>query len=68
MARVNSQIVRRSNALLGYGEKLVYEEAAVYTNFFRSFNAFVGLIVFATTLFNPPVTWLLRKFVLPKPG
>ena len=68
MARVNSQIVRRSNALLGYSKLLRYEEASVQTNFFRSFNTFVGLIIFATTLFNPPVTWLLRKFVLPKPG
>ena len=68
MARVNAQMVKRSNVLLGYSEKLVYEEAATYSNFFRAFNAFVGLICFATTLFNPPVTWVLRKFVLPKPG
>jgi len=29
MARVNSQIVRRSNALLGYSKLLRYEEASV---------------------------------------
>jgi short subunit dehydrogenase-like uncharacterized protein len=28
----------------------------------------MGLFVFGTAFFFPPLQWLLRKFVLPKPG
>ena len=68
MASVNALIVKRSNVLLGYSNHLSYYEAKVHTSFTKAFNDFLGTVYFGTSLFFPPLTYLLRKFVLPKPG
>jgi len=38
LADGNAGIVKRSNALLNYSSKLVYNECMVYDNFFAGFN------------------------------
>jgi short subunit dehydrogenase-like uncharacterized protein len=69
MASVNVNYVRRSNALLDFSPKLVYREAAVYSNFFAGFSAFLDLVIFGTCLFTPVLSWALQSSgVLPKPG
>lgn len=68
MSEGNSDIVKRSNVLLNYGEKLHYEEGLVYNNFFQGFLATFGLVVLGTCFFNDPLFSFLRKHVLPKPG
>jgi len=70
LATGNSLIVKRSNAILNYsGEKnLQYEEALVYPTFSEGFNEMFGMIIFGTSLFFYPLCWLMRTFVLPKPG
>ena len=68
MAPCNSNVVKRSNVLLGYAPKLDYREAVLYPGFMAGFNSTLGLIVFGTALMLPPLQWVLRKFVLPKPG
>lgn len=75
MAQVMINCVRRSNAINGYsgdpmGEKsgLKYYEAAVYPSFLAALFDFQFMVVFGTCLMCPPLAWLLRKYVLPKPG
>lgn len=68
MAMVMANCVRRSNALLGYGQKLKYYEAARYPHFPAAFVNVFGLILFGTCLACPPLAWLLRTCVLPSPG
>eukprot|EP00697_Spironema_sp_BW2_P009554 gnl/Spiro4/24506_TR12145_c0_g1_i1.p1 gnl/Spiro4/24506_TR12145_c0_g1~~gnl/Spiro4/24506_TR12145_c0_g1_i1.p1 ORF type:complete len:504 (-),score=88.61 gnl/Spiro4/24506_TR12145_c0_g1_i1:118-1629(-) len=68
MAAVNVNCVRRSNAMLGYGPQLVYEEAVVYPSFFAGFVTNIGLLILGTSFFCPPLLWVLQKFVLPAPG
>jgi len=68
MASTNSGVVRRSNAVLDYSKKIVYKEAQAHCNFMTAFvNAFT--IAFLLTSLNfYPLQWLLKKFMLPKPG
>ena len=74
MSPINTKIVRRSNALLGYpyGEDFCYEEAILVGSgpvgwVIATIGALgVGLCMLALGL--PPTRWLLKKFVLPKPG
>eukprot|EP01043_Picozoa_sp_COSAG02_P014185 COSAG02_NODE_580_length_20059_cov_3.703908_7_plen_231_part_00 len=68
MAMVMANCVRRSNALLCYGPKLRYYEAARFPNFPAAFVNMFGLIMFGTALSCPPLAWLLRTFCLPSPG
>lgn len=68
MASVMANCVRRSNAILGYGPKLSYYEAARYPSFAAGFVSVFTLIIFGTCLACPPLTWILRTCVLPKPG
>lgn len=70
LATGNSLIVKRSNAILNYsGDKnLVYEEALVYPSFSVGFNEMFSMIIFGTSLFFWPLGWVMRTFVLPKPG
>jgi hypothetical protein len=68
MAMVMANCVRRSNALLCYGPKLSYYEAARFPNFAAAFVNMFGLILFGTALSCPPLAWLLRTCCLPSPG
>jgi len=68
MASVMSNCVRHSNAQLRYSPKLVYAEAAAFGGFMAAVIAMIQLTVFGTALFCPPLKWILRGCVLPKPG
>ena len=74
MAPINTRVVRRSNAIMGYpyGREFRYREV---TRFGRgakgrllasSFAA--GLAAFVAASALPPSRWLLERFALPKPG
>lgn len=69
MAGVNANCVRRSNAVLGYSNKLIYSEAQVYPNFFAGFVTLMLMIVFGTCLAIPLVLWfMLQSGIMPSPG
>ena len=74
MSPMNTKIVRRSNALLGYpnGEDFRYEEAMLVGSgplgWVRATSGAVGVGGFMLALALPPTRWLLRKLVLPKSG
>jgi short subunit dehydrogenase-like uncharacterized protein len=74
MSPMNTKIVRRSNALLGYpfGKDFRYDEAIlVGSGPVGWVIATIGALAvggFMLALASPPTRWLLKKFVLPKPG
>ncbi|MDH3503526.1 MAG: saccharopine dehydrogenase NADP-binding domain-containing protein [Nitrospirota bacterium] len=74
MGPINTKIVRRSNALLGYlyGEDFGYEEAILIgsgpVGWVIATIGALGVGGFMLALALPPTRWLLKKFVLPKPG
>jgi short subunit dehydrogenase-like uncharacterized protein len=73
MAPINTKVVRRSNALMGYpyGREFRYEEAMLTGDGARGWiTASLGALgtdVFMRALALGPARWLLKK-VLPKPG
>jgi short subunit dehydrogenase-like uncharacterized protein len=74
MSPMNTKIVRRSNALLGYlyGKNFRYEEAILVgsgpVGWVVATIGALGVGGFMLALALPPTRWLLKKFVLPKPG
>jgi short subunit dehydrogenase-like uncharacterized protein len=74
MGPMNTKIVRRSNALLGYpyGEDFRYEEARLVgsgpVGWLRAKTGAVGFCGFLVAAALPPTRWLLKKYVLPKSG
>jgi len=74
MAGINTRIVRRSNALLGYryGRDLRYDEAVDtgrgLGGRLRARTLSTGLAAFTTGVALPPTAWALRKLLLPAPG
>lgn len=74
MAGINTRVVRRSNALLGfpYGPDFRYDEAvdtgAGLGGRLRAGALSAALGAFTTAAALPPTAWLLRTFVLPSPG
>lgn len=70
MSGINTRIVHRTNALLGYpyGSEFVYDESVLTGKGLRGWvgAAAVGLGLSAFTV--APVRRLLERFVLPKPG
>jgi hypothetical protein len=64
MAAVNGNCVRRSNAILNYGENLKYSEATVYPSFISGFVTLVQLMLLGASLTIPPLQWFLRKVLL----
>eukprot|EP00911_Craspedida_sp_UC1_P002746 UC1_evm1s2014 len=68
MSGVNFNAVRRSNALRSWGPDLRVTEAEVFPNLAAAFVRLVSLVVVGTALALPPTRWLLRRYVLPKPG
>eukprot|EP00981_Chlorochromonas_danica_P011248 scaffold3825_cov179-Ochromonas_danica.AAC.5 len=67
MAMVMANCVRRSHVLNQYSDKLIYREAAVQPSFMAAYVQYVGLLIFGTALFFPPLRFLLQK-ILPEPG
>jgi short subunit dehydrogenase-like uncharacterized protein len=71
MAAVMANCVKRSNAVNNYSganTRLKYYEAMIFPNFMAGFIHYMGLVWLATSFVLPPLKWLLRTFVLPKPG
>lgn len=74
MAMINTRVVRRTNALLGYpyGRDFRYDERVDAGPGFRGrlraqrLAWTAGSLTTAAAL--PPTAWLLRRFVLPEPG
>jgi short subunit dehydrogenase-like uncharacterized protein len=63
-----TQAVKRSNALLNYGKKVTYCEGRCFGSFFGALGSFLALLFVGVTLYIPPLRFLMRTFVLPKPG
>jgi short subunit dehydrogenase-like uncharacterized protein len=74
MAGINTRVVHRSNALLGYryGRDFQYDEAMLTGDGFKGQLAAVGLATgigaFLAATVIPPTRWALERWVLPKPG
>lgn len=68
MAAVMSNCIRRSNAVLGYSESMVYAESEVYPSFFAGFINMVNLILGGTMLLCTPLRLLAVKTIIPSPG
>jgi short subunit dehydrogenase-like uncharacterized protein len=74
MAAVNTRVVRRSNALLGYpwGRDFLYSEVWAFApgvkGMLLASGMTVGLGAFLVAMRVPPVRRLLEKRVLPAPG
>lgn len=74
MARFNSRIVLRTNALLNYtyGRDFLYDEALVCGKGFkgrvRGGNLMIGIWIAIKLMKFPLTRWLLLKTVLPSPG
>jgi short subunit dehydrogenase-like uncharacterized protein len=74
MGPMNSKIVRRSNALLGYpyGEDFRYEEAVLVgggpAGWLRAAMGVAGARGFMLAMALPSTRWLLKRYVLPKSG
>ena len=68
MAAANACVVKRSNALLGYGQKVTYREGMEASSKWKACGTFLQLAMLGLLLAFPPSRALLRRFVLPKPG
>jgi len=68
MSGVNANAVKRSNALLDYSPALVYSEGLATTSLLAAVLSFSQLALFGLLVALPPARFLLRKFLLPKPG
>jgi short subunit dehydrogenase-like uncharacterized protein len=74
MAPMNSKIVRRTNALLGYpyGEDFRYDEARVVgdglSGRIKAKAQALGYVAFLAAVASPPTRSVLKKYVLPGTG
>lgn len=68
MAGVNANAVKRSNALNGYGDGLVYCEGQAWSSMFGAVKYLIGLMLFGLAIVIPPIRAFLRAYVLPAPG
>jgi len=68
MAGVNANAVKRSNALLGYGENITYTEGLACNSRVGAALNFMGLATFGLLAAFPPTRFALRNTILPKPG
>lgn len=68
MAAVNGTTVKRSNALNHYGPKVEYCEGTAFSSYFSALAYFLSMCFVGLCMVIPPVRWLLRAYVLPKPG
>ena len=74
MSGVNTRVVRRSNALMGflYGDNFKYSEvysfSKGFSGFIKSLSMLIGIACLKLAISFRPSLWLLRKFFLPAPG
>lgn len=74
MAAINERVVHRSNALSGnaYGKHFSYHEAMItgkgLQGRLKALGLVTGLGVFMLTAVSKPISGLMEKYVLPKPG
>ena len=74
MAPMNTKIVRRTNALLGYpyGEDFRYEEASLVgsgpAGWLKAKAEAIGYVGFLAAVATPPTRRLLERYVLPESG
>lgn len=74
MAGINTRVVHRSNALLGYryGRDFQYDEAMLTGDGLKGRVSAIGLATgigaFLAATVIPPTRWALERWVLPKPG
>ncbi len=72
MATINTRIVRRSHALLGYGDSFRYREVMSLPKgpkgFITATAVAAGITGFAISAALPPTRALLARYVLPKAG
>jgi len=68
MAGVNAYSVKRSNALNKYGKKVTYCEGERAGSLIGGIFTLIIWIIYGLFIYIPPLRWLMRKFVLPKPG
>ncbi len=69
MAPVNKKVIGWTQALFGRNAApLAYSEAQLSPDLVTAFVSYAGLIVLATALLNPLSGFILRKYILPKPG
>jgi short subunit dehydrogenase-like uncharacterized protein len=71
MADINSPVVRKSNAILGYkyGENLRYHETMAVPSLLHAIGMVSGLVLGVGCIAIAPIRWTLFKVgALPKPG
>lgn len=69
MAAANAPVVRKSAALLGYGERVRYSEVQAVPSLLGAVGGLFGLLLGGLALLTPPIRWLLfLARVLPRPG
>eukprot|EP00659_Diplonema_papillatum_P009082 gene9082-14072_t len=68
MAPPNARVISRSNAILKYGESLVYKEVSIAPSLPAALAAVGNIFAVVCVLWCTPLTWLLRRYVLHKPG
>ncbi|GAB5363285.1 hypothetical protein AAMO2058_000870400 [Amorphochlora amoebiformis] len=68
MAPVNANVVRRSNALLGYSPVFTYYEVMTFPGCMAAWLAQTVNLFIGTAIFLPPCKAFMYAFFLPKPG
>ena len=68
MAIANAGVAKRSNALLGYGKAVRYEEGQVANNALAALCSVLEVFAFIAVVACPPLLALAKAYVLPKPG
>tara|TARA_Y100001970_G_scaffold286090_1_gene407409 strand:- start:244 stop:1482 length:1239 start_codon:yes stop_codon:yes gene_type:complete len=74
MSGINTRVVRRSNALMGflYGKDFKYSEVYSFNKgffgFIRSVSMLIGMAFLKVAISFRLSLWLLRKLFLPRPG
>ena len=74
MAAINTKVVRRSHALMGfnYGSEFRYKEVTAFPKGVKGWcmgaALTLGLGAFVMSAVFPPTRWILQHSILPKPG
>lgn len=70
MTSVNGNCVKRSNAILGYNENLVYADNRIFpdSTFWSRLVMQIRMFFFVLSFKVAVLRWIFRNFILPKPG
>merc|ERR1719468_510602 len=68
MAGINATCVKRSNALLNYGDEVTYCEGWEQAGCYSAYRTLWRLALFGCGMSFPPTRCCIRKYVLPAPG